>query len=1004
LLFFVIKVNYHKIDFLIMSQFRHLVKGGSMFNLKSFLRFLLTVCFLLLTSDVLLGKGDAIRLYRCSGKSGSWDMTLDLDGNPHIVFFYDSLDAYQGPIYYFGSTDSGLTWTLHHRLDEAGTSQGAPSIAVDGSNRLHVVWHEERTEAEHPEIYHKRSIDGGWSWSDTIRLSGAPASWSKGPNVACYDQGIHVVWVDASSGEVHYKRSIDGGASFLGSDYAISSTGGHIRDEKPGLHADANGVHAAYCEDLDERLFYRKSVNWGGSWSSQVTLDDRDNNPKTPNVSSDPTVPTLYVSWRASMPTGQNELFFRRSTTGGNSFGSTQEMPNSENSDPDHGIDCDNGEFYFSYALLGTGEVLLKKSTDGGSTWSQNLVPGLEGTGPIVRVAGTDIHLVWRGTDGYLYYKKVTVEPEPFYFVHITDPHVGYGPLHPYASLRWALAIDYLKNLDDPPDFVLCTGDLVDFGYGTLAPLNWGLLLLPLYQRNSTFYLDENYRIPIYFCPGNHDAAWFDPSSYIFWVPIDFDQYHTNIGPDYYVVKHKRCAIFSLNSGKDANWPNPKPSGDGLSDQYGNEVTNLPLDLDALDGQFNGTDNSNYYKIVMMHHPYLNPRDPTNPLHPEAFWYGREPFINAVDNYDVDLFLCGHIHDGGDCGVKNKYGQDWQSGDGTKFKITNSLDGPFSSRNIWVVPVGPKGYEEIDSVLYFRSTICFQIDGEAVVHVYDQYGNHDGPNENGEIEINIPGSSYHQWISDSLVPNPVYTEFSVFKEDTTNYSFLIQSLIGDTMNIVASSYLTDGIWNKAQYDSVLVYAGSVASLHADGSILDYTMTILDPDSSQREVAPSGWAGNLPPLEPMPPSGPTNIVSNDSSAYVASTTDPENEQVFYMFDWGDETYSDWLGPFSSGDTCVAYHSWMEADSYKVRARAIDVWDHMSGWSDSLSVTVRNRGDANGDGVINLADAVFLVNYLFIGGPPPNPMQAGDANCDGEVDLADAVYIINYLFIGGPPPGC
>jgi outer membrane protein assembly factor BamB len=64
----------------------------------------------------------------------------------------------------------------------------------------------------------------------------------------------------------------------------------------------------------------------------------------------------------------------------------------------------------------------------------------------------------------------------------------------------------------------------------------------------------------------------------------------------------------------------------------------------------------------------------------------------------------------------------------------------------------------------------------------------------------------------------------------------------------------------------------------------------------------------------------------------------------------------------------------------------------------------RGDANGDGEINLADAVYIVNYLFIGGPPPDPMEAGDANCDGEVNLADAVYIINWLFIGGPPPGC
>ncbi|MGB8658576.1 MAG: FG-GAP-like repeat-containing protein [Candidatus Zixiibacteriota bacterium] len=615
-----------------------------------------------------------------------------------------------------------------------------------------------------------------------------------------------------------------------------------------------------------------------------------------------------------------------------------------------------------------------------------------------------DLAIANPDSDNVSILRNLTSEHTPSYFVHITDPHVGYGPLHPFASLRWALAIDYLKNLDDPPDFVLCTGDLVDFGYGPLASFNWELLLAPLYKRNSTFYLDENYRIPIYFCPGNHDAAKFDPSWYIFWKPIDFDQYHENIGPDYYVVKHKNCAIFSMNSGKDANWPNAKPAGDGLGEQYGNEVTNLPLDLDALDGQLNGTDSSYYYKIVMMHHPYLNPRDPANPQYPEAFWYGRGGFINAVYNYDVDLFLCGHIHDGGDCGVKNRYGQDWHSGDGTKFEITNSLDGPFSGRNIRVVPVGPKGFEEIDSVFYFRSTLCFQIDGEAIVHVYDQYGNHDGPNEEGEIEINIPGSSYHYWISDSLVPNPVYTEFSVFKEDTTDYSFKIESLIDDTVNIVASSYLTNGIWNKARYDSVSVQPGSVASLHAKGSILDYTMTILDPDSSVREVTPSNWQGNLPPAEPTIPLGPTMVVSNDSPTYKTCSIDPENDQISYKFDWGDETHSDWQGPLNSGDTCVAYHSWVKAGMYNVRVRAIDIWDHMGGWSDTSLVTVRDRGDATGDGLVNAGDVVYLVNYLFRGGPAPNPLQAGDATCNGIVDAGDVVFLINYLFKGGTAPSC
>lgn len=63
-----------------------------------------------------------------------------------------------------------------------------------------------------------------------------------------------------------------------------------------------------------------------------------------------------------------------------------------------------------------------------------------------------------------------------------------------------------------------------------------------------------------------------------------------------------------------------------------------------------------------------------------------------------------------------------------------------------------------------------------------------------------------------------------------------------------------------------------------------------------------------------------------------------------------------------------------------------------------------GDANGDGRINSADIVYLLNYLFAGGPPPESLIAGDANCDGVVNSADVVYLINYLFAGGPPPAC
>ena len=68
------------------------------------------------------------------------------------------------------------------------------------------------------------------------------------------------------------------------------------------------------------------------------------------------------------------------------------------------------------------------------------------------------------------------------------------------------------------------------------------------------------------------------------------------------------------------------------------------------------------------------------------------------------------------------------------------------------------------------------------------------------------------------------------------------------------------------------------------------------------------------------------------------------------------------------------------------------------------TVIRCGDANAEGKVTVSDVVYLINYLFKGGPPPEPWQAGEANCDGKVTVSDVVYLINYLFKGGSQPIC
>ncbi|MGB5107754.1 MAG: S8 family serine peptidase [Candidatus Zixiibacteriota bacterium] len=61
-----------------------------------------------------------------------------------------------------------------------------------------------------------------------------------------------------------------------------------------------------------------------------------------------------------------------------------------------------------------------------------------------------------------------------------------------------------------------------------------------------------------------------------------------------------------------------------------------------------------------------------------------------------------------------------------------------------------------------------------------------------------------------------------------------------------------------------------------------------------------------------------------------------------------------------------------------------------------------GDADATGIITISDAVFLINYIFSGGPTPIPTASGDADCNSIITITDAVYLINYIFGGGNPP--
>ena len=95
--------------------------------------------------------------------------------------------------------------------------------------------------------------------------------------------------------------------------------------------------------------------------------------------------------------------------------------------------------------------------------------------------------------------------------------------------------------------------------------------------------------------------------------------------------------------------------------------------------------------------------------------------------------------------------------------------------------------------------------------------------------------------------------------------------------------------------------------------------------------------NEPPNKPNKPSGPISGKAGEEYIYTSSTTDPDGDQVYYKWDWGDET-SDWIGPYNSGETADTSHIWNEKGDYNIKVKAKDVHGEESPWSDPLAISM------------------------------------------------------------------
>ncbi|HEY3236058.1 MAG TPA: sialidase family protein, partial [Polyangiaceae bacterium] len=219
-----------------------------------------------------------------SGSAFRYDLAAS-GSNVHLVWAdYRSSDW---EIYYLQSSDNGANWASEVKLVANPTKaveMGRPQIASQGNN-LHVTWEDSRdfgascfTIPNCPEIYYKRSTDGGASWGSDVRITYDGAGGSFRPSIAA--PGLSTVIIGFQSNrdggtrsEQQVVRSIDNGGTW-GSIQRMTSTAGD--SEHDNLVASGSTAHLSWSEDSVDRtshtVHYRGTWDEGAMWAPDETV------------------------------------------------------------------------------------------------------------------------------------------------------------------------------------------------------------------------------------------------------------------------------------------------------------------------------------------------------------------------------------------------------------------------------------------------------------------------------------------------------------------------------------------------------------------------------------------------------------------------------------------------------------------------------------------------------------------------------------------------------------
>ncbi len=398
----------------------------------------------------------------------------------HVVW-WDTRDG-NSEIYYKRSTDAGTSWGADTRLTNDAAISALPTIAVSGLT-LHVAWYDTRDGANNFEVYYKRSSDGGVTWGGDTRLTDDPMlSWY--PSLALTGPNVHLVWRENRDGnyEVYYKRSTDAGISWQ-SDVRLTNAAGS--SESPAIAAAPSGdVHVAWFDNRDGgayEIYYKRSTDHGSIWGSDQRLTN------DPGVSFGASVAlsgaNVHIAFQDSRD-GQWEIYYKRSTDGGVTWGSDTRLTNAAATSEAASIAVSGSNLHVVWwdNRDGNYEIYYKRSTTGGTSWETDTRLTNDPSwsqNPFLAISGSRLHVVWkdgRAGNDEIYYKRnptgnpVGIEEErddARYKIHDAQLKI-----HPNPFVSFAAVIGHERKTFAVYDAAgervgICRGDRIGAG---LAP------------------------------------------------------------------------------------------------------------------------------------------------------------------------------------------------------------------------------------------------------------------------------------------------------------------------------------------------------------------------------------------------------------------------------------------------------------------------------------------------------------------------------------------------------